>query len=472
MASPTRSILGYGSATLVQGASGFVVVPFLLTLMGPTSFASWVMLEPIVATLAGAVLLGLHYGQLHTIAIGKMSLDVAMREFARHAVGYMVFLALLGGLATSMSLSLPDVFVNALLLGLLFILEAFILLSQFHYRAIGASYAYAATIWLRSVLVIGGVVAMAALHIRLDLGSYLVFLIGVDVVVGSGTVVSRRKAIFGRSSAGTLPSSRADYLARVRYGLPMVISAALAVIVGNGDRYVVNALMPASQLPAYVVMTKLAGAMAFAMAPINLWWPTARHKHIGDADGGEEFFRAVLPILFAYYMCAAAVLWIMAQWLVPWYAPGVSGFDALTLLVLVLGGVALGMNAPVNIGTLEPGKTHWTIVTVALAAMTGVGTAILLIPVLGYLGAALAALIGQAINLLSTFLISQRLHPIRLLSGKLLAIGLVGASSLVTMRALQQLPWAQVCTLIATALVCGWLLRKDMRLLLFNLSSR
>ena len=416
-------VFGYGSATLVQGVVGFVAVPFMLAVLGPQAFAQWAMLEPLVAVLAGFALAGAHFGHLHGITCRLVTPAAALRQILSYGWIPALVVPVAGG-AAAWFLGLASASAVGLLCVVYVAIEAAILLLQFQARALSDALAFASTVWLRSGGIALGLLLFKLFNFELSLVQYFIFMILLDIaVLGVACLrhLSTLRAVFSERQA-----KLADYMVAVRYGLPIMLAAGLAMLVNNGDRYIVHTLLAADKLPAYIVMAKLAGAMSFAMAPINLWWPVARHQHVQDHDGGARFFANALPLLLAYYILTAAVLWVAGGILVQWYAPNVHGFDETTFLLLLSGGVVIGMTTPVNIGTLSPGKTHWLIVSVGFSAMGGLAASVILIPILGYVGAALGTFCAQSINLILIFLVSQKIQKIKIYCNELAIVGLLG----------------------------------------------
>lgn len=417
-------VFGYGSATLVQGMVGFVAVPFMLAVLGPQAFAQWAMLEPLVAVLAGFALAGAHYGHLHSITSRLVTPAAALRQILRYGWMPALIVPVAGGAAAAWFLGLGSASAVALLCVVYVAIEAAILLLQFQARAMSDALAFASTVWLRSGGIALGLFIFRLFDFELSLVQYLIFMILLDITVFSVACLRHLNTL--RAAFSKCQAKPEDYIMAVRYGLPIMLAAGLAMLVNNGDRYIVHALLAADKLPAYIVMAKLAGAMSFAMAPINLWWPVARHQHVQDLDGGARFFANIIPLLLGYYILAAAVLWVAGGILVQWYAPNIHGFDGATFLLLLSGGVVIGMTTPVNIGALSPGKTHWLIVSVGFSAMVGLAASIFLIPILGCVGAALATLCAQIINLVLIIFVSRKIQKITIYNNKIAIIGLLG----------------------------------------------
>lgn len=456
--------VGYGSATIVQGAVGFAAVPLLISILGQHAFAQWAMIEPLVPLLGGIALAGLHYASLHEIGSGQSKPPEVLRAAWHLASLPALVLLLLAAMGLTVALELGRSVGTMALLACYLALEASILFMQFQSRAQGDAISYALTVWIRSGGLLISLLLFSTLDLAISLDQYLGFMVGLDTLVLTAVCWRHRQTI---EAARLLPApSRQRYWSGARYGLPIVAAAALAGLVANGDRYLVFSMLPAAQLPAYVVMSKLAGAMTFAIAPIGLWWPLARHRHVQDADGGETFFSSALPVVLTYYVFAAAVLWLLSDWLMPWYAPGVHGTDQGVLLLLICGGIFLGMTAPVNIGTLAPGKTHWMLVTTGVAALVGFALALGLIPAFGYFGAAAATALGQAINVMGIYLVSQRIHPVRLHLRRLALVIGMGAGLLGALWLLSGHFVFQLSLLAASLLLFVMVLRQDIRVLL------
>jgi len=459
-----KILAGYGTASLVQGATGLVTVPLLIAVLGPRGFASWALLEPIIAIAAAIALLGAHYGHLHAIVGGRMSIVQSFSLFFKSGVVPAIMVCTVIGIGAAIPLGFKPFSTEALMLDALFLIESLILLMQFQSRALSQSVTYAATVWIRSTLVLTTLLVVKHLGLELSLHEYLLIALLVSASVLLLISVGRRAAI------GLALSERRKHhgalMPHVAYGAPIVLATVLSAVVAAGDRYIVDGMMSRDALPAYVVMAKLGGALAFASAPINLWWPVARHRHSEDRDGGQAFFRAATPVLFGYYIVAAAALWVVCPLIVGKYAPGVIGFDPKALLILLLAGVALGMSAPLSIGTLAPGQTHWPLAAVALSASVGLCLAVVLIPTYGYCGAASATLIAQLVNVVANYVFSQRVQPIALYSPTLLATGLSGVGLMLGLWIFSNSLAVEIALLLSAILLFAFLLRAEVNVLI------
>jgi O-antigen/teichoic acid export membrane protein len=95
--------------------------------------------------------------------------------------------------------------------------------------------------------------------------------------------------------------------------------------------------------------------------------------------------------------------------------------------------------------------------------LTGLGLAGVLIPKLGYIGAALATLCAQLASLLSVFFISQRLHPIRLDYFKLVTVLAVGGTLLFLLWLVEGRLLVQCLVGVGFGMLLVWTLRRNLR---------
>jgi O-antigen/teichoic acid export membrane protein len=408
-----KSFLGYGLAALMQGLVAFLTVPMLIQVLGVKNFALWAIFEPAVASLTQLALLGACYGYIRLLAMKlQKPLNLYKAQFRQGWIP-MILVSVVGGAGLVMYVGLSDTLATIALACIFVLLEAVLLLAQSILRGDSNATGYAIVVWVRYGLLGLLVFCLAFNKVQLTGGEYITLLIMVDVLALSAACSLARFSPLVRAGELThAGSSKNIYWDSVKYGMPIVIASILAMIVSNGDRYVVHAMLSHEQLAGYVTMAKLAGAMAFASAPVNLWWPSARFKHASDPDQGAAFYSAATGALLAYYAVIAVLSYLLAPLVIRWYGQGVVGYDGTSMAILLAAAVATAMVTPMNVGTLNEGKTHWSIYAVGSSAILGLISAIFLIPALGYVGAALAALVAQGASLALTHLISQKIQPL------------------------------------------------------------
>lgn len=402
-------------AALVQGCVAFLSVPFLIGVVGATNFGLWAIFEPLVILLSQVALMGCNHGAIKLLASGQKDSREFIFAFLKNGVFFCAVISVAGGIAATLALGFLPRYLMALLAGLYIFLEALIVLLQSIARGESDSLSYAITIWIKFGLVGLILLALSLASVSLSLANFASILIALDVVV---LLVLWRRRTVGESMRQAGLGEREIYWRAARYGFPIVIAVGFALFVANGDRYIVHALMDSGQLAGYMTMAKLAGAMSFAAAPVNLWWPAARFQHASDPDGGAAFYDAATLVLLIYYGLAALGVWALIPYVVHWYSHGVQGFNAMVMGLLLCTSVAAAMVTPLNVGALNEGKTHWIMWSIGFSAVVGLIASIGLIPRLGYLGAALAVLAAQTTSLVVTHVVSQRIQYYEFRYGK------------------------------------------------------
>lgn len=456
-----KTIFGYGIATLLQGLVAFAGVPMIIRILGARNFALWAILEPLALLVAQFSLLGTHFAYIRLLASGKKTAFDVYCSHRRFGVHVCAILCLIGACVSVVVLGFDSLWTIASLTAVLAFLEATILLSQSVARGESDALGYAATVWIKfGVLGVGlGLASWSGL--RTSLIAFVSGLILIDVAVIT-LVFLRYRRLHGHVIAPRSAPTREDHSAARRYGMPIVVAVGLGVIAANTDRYLVHMLMAPEELPGYLIMAKLAGAMSFAAAPINLWWPSARFRHSTDVDGGAAFFSSATSVLLLYYLTAAIAAWALAPRFVDLYAQGISGYDSATMATLLCAGVATAMTTPVNVGTLDEGKTHWIVGSVGVAAATGIFLALLLIPIFGYLGAALGSLGAQCAGLTTIYWVSQRIQPFSVEYRKLFVL-FAGFGVTATLIVLRLSLWVDIGAVFAFVILGGAICADDLK---------
>ena len=459
-----RAIAGYGMATFVQGAVAFLSVPMLIRVLGQDWFAIWAIFEPFVLLCGQFALLGAPHGYLRLLATDRaVSHDIYTLHHGNS--GYAGWVIALGGAAVGiLYLGVERASVLIVLSALLIVFESKILLAQMIARGESDSGTYLSIVSAKYGLIASALAVMSWREVRMPLEGYVAVLVFIDLSVLAGAHVRfRHKRRSRPPSEYRISEPHSEYWNAVRYGMPIVVAGALALLAANGDRYVVHALMHPDDLASYVVTAKLAGALSFAAAPINLWWPAARFKHASDPDRGAAFYSSAVSVLLLYYCAAAVAGWLLSREIIGVYSQGATTFDGGTLALLLIAGVSAAMATPMNIGTLNEGKTHWSIWTVGTAAVVAVVASTLLIPAYGLTGASCGALAGQVCGLLLAHLVSQRIHHVTIGYGKPLVLVLVFGSGLALLVTSNPTVAFGVTEFVAMCVVGAILCAKDIR---------
>jgi O-antigen/teichoic acid export membrane protein len=230
------------------------------------------------------------------------------------------------------------------------------------------------------------------------------------------------------------------FLTALRFGAPLIAYEVAGMVLDSGDRVVVNAYLGPTQLgyysAAYNVSTYiqelLATPLNLALFPlcVDLW-----HK-----SGGYERTQTFLNTAFRYYLAASIGLLAIVS---------VTARDSMVVLaspkflesyrlipLLVAGMIVFATTFFFNMGLALFNKTvHMAVLTIAGAALN-IGLNIVLLPIMGIQGAALATFLSFLAMAIATAVASFRYLPLKVFSGNLLRYLLAGSIAVILVRPL------------------------------------
>lgn len=398
----------YFASNVIQAGLQFLLVPLLVRALGPAEYGRWGLLEPVIATLAMVAQFGTNWGILKLVNQDGVPATKALHCLLARGWWLACLIAIAAG--GGIWLWRHD-FLAALSLPLVVLAEAGLGLVLAAARSENRASTYAAGVLVK----FGGITALVAACVfaRFPLitsASTLLIWWGCTVFVATVASGAMLFASTGKDKNHSGIEVHAVSIApAVAYGLPLLGAALLASVLNNLDRFVVERFVQAHTLGAYVVALKIAGSMNFILTPVALWWPTARFKHLRDSDNGQYFFSHSAEQLALLYGSAGALLWAISPILTDWFAPSTehSSFVSASLCLAI---VFRGMEAPLNVGLLKEGKTHWSVVAVAAGAAIQFILCMFTVPKWGISGAACASALSSALNTIFVHIISQRVH--------------------------------------------------------------
>ncbi|OHD76103.1 MAG: hypothetical protein A2V99_03560 [Spirochaetes bacterium RBG_16_67_19] len=404
---------GYFISTVATATAKFFLVSLLIRNVGAEEFGRWSLFEPVVIVLSQLALLGANFGLIKQISQDKLSPSAAVKSLSI-AVQPVLAAAIILILVISGRLGLE--WPGPLYLALLLSAETIYLLLFASYRATSSIMGFTVS----AVLKVLAMLVVLGLALRYGwptvrkaedviLWSFWPSLAG----VGAGLLAVRLAPSGAFFAPGRLsPSVWRTYFDAVKYGLPLLITAFLTMVIDYAGRYILNLHVDHATLANYVVYAKISSMLELlVVTPFGIWWPTERFRELEARDGGRSFFRIVSAGLLALLLAAGGGLWILSERVILWFAPGVP-FNRSVILLLLIATAARGMSYPLNIGALKAGKTHWNIYSVLAAAVINLLLSFMLIPSHGLIGAACATMLSYFCYTVFLALISQRLHPV------------------------------------------------------------
>jgi O-antigen/teichoic acid export membrane protein len=239
----------------------------------------------------------------------------------------------------------------------------------------------------------------------------------------------------------TVWPSLSQFRLMLRFALPFVPGGVCALLLHHGDRFILLRYHGMQDVGIYSLGYKLALAVGmFSLTPLHMVW-TAQMYTVAKRDDAAEVFGTVFTRILAAYLLASLGLALFQEEVVRWlggsaYAAA-SAVVAPVLLAYLFQSAAMLMDGGLYVQRrtdLKLGITFSsTLVMLVLYA--------LLIPTQGAMGAALATLGGFAFMAVCTWVVTQRVFPVRYEWSRLLTMVTVSIAVWSLSRLLPAAPW-------------------------------
>jgi O-antigen/teichoic acid export membrane protein len=254
---------------------------------------------------------------------------------------------------------------------------------------------------LGSVLILAFVVIADLGVIGIVLGSG----ISAMVCAGLGLVVLR-----GTHVGWTF--DKALVRAMLAFSLPLVPAAAAGWALNLSDRYILQTLTDADTVGVYA-LGYAAGmvVLAFVVQPFVLTWGAASWEIAKEEDAKRQYAQLLTGFTIIAAFAAVAISSLATD--VFRLLVGES-FENSRFVVpfSAFAYVLYGVYSITAVGLNLSSQTRWLSVTMAIAAVASIGLNLVLIPVVGFLGAAFATLVSYTLLAIMTAAISHRYYPV------------------------------------------------------------
>lgn len=419
----------YFLATGAMAISGFFSVPLLVRLLSLDEFGRWTLVEPVLVMGAPLALLGASWGVFKQVAHDGLPPGLICRRLLPAAQPMMMAVA---ALAAFVLARLGFSITVAICMAVTVWLEALLILETESLRAANMAFAFMLTQIMRAVALVGLLGAAIYSWVAVvKVGDVIQVRLLVAVVAAAAAAVCLRITLGSGGTDGKPSqdnggqekrSSSALYRDALRYGAPLLVVSLLSMVLQFSDRFIIKAYFDYHTLAHYFVYVKITNAIALlVVTPFALWWPNERFRQRKMPDGGREFFPRVAMIFLAVLLASSGSLWLITDWLLPFFAPGIP-FNPAVILLLLFGGILAAMAYPLNVGLLDEGQTHKNIYAVLWAAIVNIILALILIPKFQLIGAAWANLLGYAVYVIVFSHFSQRVFPVVFAYGRMLGL--------------------------------------------------
>lgn len=212
-----------------------------------------------------------------------------------------------------------------------------------------------------------------------------------------------------------------------KYGFPTVPATFSGIILQVVDRPILKYLTDSQQVGLYMVNYRLAIPMMLFVAMYDYAWRPFYLSHYQSEDAKDLFAR-----IFKYFVYFSGIIFIGNAFFIeyvirlPFFGgkfiePSYwEGLDIIPIVMLgyLFNGFYINFSAGINIQK----QTQYLPLAVGIAALTNILFNIILIPILGYRGAAWSTLLAYLASSVIIYYFSQKVYPIKYQWEKIIAL--------------------------------------------------
>jgi O-antigen/teichoic acid export membrane protein len=210
------------------------------------------------------------------------------------------------------------------------------------------------------------------------------------------------------------------------FGVPYIFSNLAAWILQLSDRYLLSYFGSLAQTASYTVAYTLGGVISpVVLTPIGLAWVPIMYS-IAKREDAAHVYRLVfrwysMVLLFAAFALSLLSIFILELLFPPAYHSAEPVIPIITLSTMLNGANYIFMT-----GVYIRRKTKYSILFTSIAAGVNVLLNIFLIPRIGIMGAAYSTLIAYIVLVTVTYIVNQKIYPVKYEIGQFLFRLLVG----------------------------------------------
>ncbi|HLG63138.1 MAG TPA: oligosaccharide flippase family protein [Ktedonosporobacter sp.] len=225
---------------------------------------------------------------------------------------------------------------------------------------------------------------------------------GLVVICTLPLILTRIKLRFRRDISWNLLS----------FGLPLVANLVSIWALQLADRFLLSRLGSLAETASYTVAYSLGGILGvLVLSPFSLAWPSTMFA-IAKRDDAVALFRLVFRWYSIFLLFATFGLMLASVGALYLFFP-VSYYAAMPVIPIVaLSIMFFGMYNYFTVGISIRRKTWLAVLLTAMAALVNIGLNVILIPLYGSIGAAVATLAGYLLLAIGGYIVNQRLYPI------------------------------------------------------------
>ncbi len=227
----------------------------------------------------------------------------------------------------------------------------------------------------------------------------------------------------------------------LRFGLLLVPVTMATWAIDMSDRYALRAFRSLEEIAVYGVGYKIGMVLQMAIVwPFQLAWPA-----VSFSISHREDHRATFARVLTYLMAVLTLGWLAVSLAARAGLTLLVGeaYDGAHLLVapIALGYLFNGVHYCLNSGIHIAEKTRQLTVLAGVAAVLNLVLNLLVVPRFGATGAAWTTMFTFLVIAASTMVLSQRAHPVRHETARLIKIAIAGACIYAVAVAFEPLGW-------------------------------
>ena len=196
------------------------------------------------------------------------------------------------------------------------------------------------------------------------------------------------------------------------FGLPLVSGYVTLWVLQLSDRFLLSRLGSLAQTASYSVAYTLGGILgALVLAPFSLAWPTAMFA-IAKRDDAPAVFKLVFRWYSLGLLSCTFAFSLVSIYTLLYFFPPAYHSAASIIPIIAVSTMFYGIFDIFTIGIGVRRKTWLAVLYAGVSALVNIGCNLILIPLYGSIGAAVATLIAYALLAAIAYAVNQRIYPI------------------------------------------------------------
>lgn len=195
-------------------------------------------------------------------------------------------------------------------------------------------------------------------------------------------------------------------------GVPYAVNYVTTWVLQLSDRYLLGHLASLSAAASYSIAYTLGGAVALVITrPFSLVWWVYIYP-ISQRDDAPQVFKLIFRWYSFLLLFATLGLALIGESFLDILFPASYHGQSLTISIVALSTVFNSIFTVFNLGMNLRRKTWLASIALIFSALLNIGANLVLIPLYGAMGAALATLIAYIALALVSYLFNQRIYPV------------------------------------------------------------